>query len=281
MMRNWGNVYSLIPLTVVIVLMLGFGYLVFQNQRLQSQNQQELDVLRELLAIPATRTKQAEQPTQESPDASQPVVSAPTPHAEAIGKIESDAGMPLSRIAKLIIRDEGKRNRPYPDTGGVPTIGVGRNLRGNGLSVTELHAIVNAIDYRFLMTHTHIQNGRVRIPTLDLANQIFTKPLTADDIQLLLTDDLNNVRKEAVAVFGQAIWDNIPEPRKEAILDVVFNLGLPHFKAFVNFIGAVKAGDWQKASTELLLSDAARKNVLRYHRNATVIQTGDAKYFGL
>ena len=219
--------------------------------------------------------------------ASEPDVKSDTllpsinPHAESIEKIEADAGMKLSRIARLIIRDEGKRNRPYLDPSGAPTIGVGRNLRGNGISVAELQAIVEDIDYDVLLKETHVQGGRVRISNIDLANRIFTKPLTEHDIALLLTDDLNNVRKEAVSVFGEAVWSSIEEVRKEAILDVVFNLGLPHFREFVNFIEAVKASDYEKSAAELLLSDAARKNIVRYHRNATVLRTGDAKYFNL
>ena len=202
-------------------------------------------------------------------------------HAQAISTIEADAGMRLSRIAELIIRDEGKRKHPYPDKNGTPTIGVGRNLRDNGISVIELQAIIDDIDYDVVLKETHVKNGRIRIGSLDLANRIFPNPLTEHDIGLLLTDDLNNVRREAVSVFGQSVWDSIDGVRKEAILDTIFNLGLPHFKTFVNFIAAVKRGDWDTAATELLLSEAARENILRYHRNATVLRTGDKRYFDL
>ena len=70
--------------------------------------------------------------------------------------------------------------------------------------------------------------------------------------------------------------------RRSIIVDVLFNLGLPHFKQFVEFIKAVKAGNWDVAASELLLIQrGTRKNIVRYHRNAVVIQTGDAQYFGL
>ena len=216
-------------------------------------------------------------PTEAEAQADMPVVSA-NPHTQAIGQIEAGAGMKLSRIARLIIRDESKRFRPY---GNPPHIGVGRNLRDNGISVAELQAIVNDIDYDVVLKETHIQNGRVYINSLDLANRIFNQPLTEHDIGLLLTDDLNTTRKDAVTVFGQSVWNGIDGVRKEAILDVVFNLGLTHFKTFVNFIGAVKQGNWDTAAAELLLSEAARENVIRYYRNATVLRTGDAKYFNL
>ena len=217
-------------------------------------------------------------PVETPTETPKPPAETRNPHTEVIGQIESGAGMKLSRIARLIIRDESKRFRPYGDP---PHIGVGRNLRDNGISVAELQAIIKEIDYDVVLKETHVENGRVHIHSLDLANRIFPKSLTEHDIGLLLTDDLNTTRKDAVTVFGQSVWNAIDGVRKEAILDVVFNLGLPHFKTFVNFIGAVKANDWDKAAAELLLSEAARENILRYHRNATVLQTGDAKYFGL
>lgn len=41
-------------------------------------------------------------------------------------------------LAQELTRDEGKRNRVYTDSVGIPTIGVGRNLRDVGLSDDEV-----------------------------------------------------------------------------------------------------------------------------------------------
>ena len=260
-----------IIITVLVLIVLAMGWLFVLNT-------QELQEIKALQATAQTL------PDPSTPSA-RPSITAPlstlNPHAQAIGKMEAEAGMRLSRIAELIIRDEGKRKRPYADTGGAPSIGVGRNLRDNGVSVSELQAIVNDIDYDVVLKETHVQNGRVRIGSLDLANRIFPNPLTEHDIGLLLTDDLNNVRREAVSVFGQSVWNSIDDVRKEAILDVVFNLGLPHFKQFVKFIGAVKSADWDTAAAELLKSEAADENPERYFRNYRVMRTGNAKYFEL
>ena len=244
---------------------------------------QEERILKRLESAPNPVIAEAVSPVETPAETPEPPTEPRNPHTQAIAKIEEKAGMRLSRVVNITIRDilarnEGDKSRPY---GKIPTIGVGRNLRDNGISVAELQAIVNDIDYDVVLKETHIQNGRVHIKSLDLANRIFPEPLTEHDIGLLLTDDLNTTRKDAVTVFGQSVWNGIDGVRKEAILDVVFNLGLPHFKAFVNFIGAVKQGDWETAAAELLLSEAARKNIIRYHRNATVLRTGDAKYFDL
>ena len=248
---------------IIILLGIGIGLLWQENQ--------------ELKAIASTETPQT--PIESSVSTVSPSLTINT-HTDEIKRIESESGVFLSRVAGLIIRDEGDKPRPYLDSGNTVTIGVGRNLQTNGISVSELHAIVKDIDYKHILNHTHIQNGRVYINSLDVANKIFPNPLTKDDIQLLLTDDLNNVSKEAKQVFGDT-WSTLDSVRKEVIVDLLYNLGLSHFKEFVNFIGAVKASDWNKAASELLLSNAARKNIVRYHRNAVVLQTGDETYFEL
>ena len=164
--------------------------------------------------------------------------STPTPperepdtstHSAAIKQIEDDAGMLLSRVAIIIIKEEGKRDRPYLDTHRNVTIGVGRNLTGNGVSVDELHAIVPNVDYRYMLSHASVTNGRVRVRSLEAAERIFPKALTHYDIQLLLTDDLNTVRRQAEEVFGDG-WGKIDVVRKEVIVSLIYNLGAAAFQ---------------------------------------------------
>lgn len=196
------------------------------------------------------------------------------PHDHIISSIEKDHDMPFDRLSKLIIRDEGYRTAPYVDTVGSVTIGVGRSLTTNGVSTDELYAIRPDIDHKLLVRSATILGDRIKIKTLESARHIFDNPLTHHDVQLLLVHDLKNVQREALSVFGDK-WDNISIARKEAILDILFNTGLPHFKKFEKFIEAVKLGDWHKASNELLNSQAARTNPKRYLRIARVIESGE------
>ena len=218
------------------------------------------------------------------PDFPPPPIAAPSPavktHEDKIKKIEDDAGMFLSRVARIIIKDEGVRARPYLDGDSQVTIGIGRNLTGNGVSIDELHAIVDPVDYRHILSHASVKGGRVYIHSLEAAARVFPQPLTKYDITMLLTDDLNNVRKEAEQVFGTS-WEGIDLVRREVIVDLLYNLGLTRFRQFKKFIAAVKASKWHESATELLLSEAARQNITRYHRDATVLQTGDERYFGI
>lgn len=45
--------------------------------------------------------------------------------------------MDLSKLQAHLIKEEGLKLKVYPDSLGIPTIGVGRNLRDKGLSASE------------------------------------------------------------------------------------------------------------------------------------------------
>jgi len=46
-------------------------------------------------------------------------------------------------LKEQLIRDEGIKLRVYQDSRGVPTIGVGRNLRDKGISLTEAEMLLD------------------------------------------------------------------------------------------------------------------------------------------
>ena len=213
-----------------------------------------------------------------------PPVSQPAPvkstfvhHVDLVARNEATAGMKLSRLAQLIVKEEGVRSSVYLDTVGNPTVGVGRNLKGNGISLAELIAINPNPDLHTVIREAEVRNGRIYLPNIVVAQKVLPNPLTDADIHLLLTDDLKNTVSEAKSIFKN--WDTIDEPRREAILDLLFNLGVTHFKTFVKFIAAVQSDKWDEASRELLLSVAARQNPTRYLHLYHVVQTGDEKYF--
>ena len=208
-------------------------------------------------------------------------VASTDKHKEAIAAMEAEMGIPFSLLAALEMRNEGKRLRPYPDAHGNPTIGVGRNLKGNGISIAEMNVLSNEIDRDLLLQEARIRNGRIYIDTLELANRVFVKPLTKKDVEFLLVSDLRNTTHDAIEVFGEQVWQNISSARRLAIIDVLFNLGMPRFRKFVNFIASVRAKDWRKASIDLLLSEAARENIVRFHRASVVIRTDDKRLFDL
>lgn len=50
----------------------------------------------------------------------------------------------LERLKQDLVRDEGKRLKPYKDTVGKLTIGVGRNLDDVGISESEAMALLDS-----------------------------------------------------------------------------------------------------------------------------------------
>ena len=48
----------------------------------------------------------------------------------------------LTMLTEDLIRDEGLRLKPYKDTAGKTTIGVGRNLDGKGITKEEAHYLL-------------------------------------------------------------------------------------------------------------------------------------------
>ncbi|MEG9862152.1 MAG: hypothetical protein V6Z81_06580 [Parvularculales bacterium] len=63
-------------------------------------------------------------------------------------------------------------------------------------------------------------------------------PLDDDAIALLLFANLKSAAQEAEQVF-QETWRALDDPRKEGIIDMLFNLGLPNFLEFKDFINEV------------------------------------------
>ena len=268
---NWHlppSVKNIVSTTLQVVIVIGIlavlVYLVTWDDRLEGR-------IRSLETQPKPETSAT------TPTLPEPVIN---PHAQHIATLEAQADMPLTRLARLIIRDEGKRNSPYLDSKGIVTIGIGRSLQSNGITPTELRAIVREPDYETILRMGRVSKGRIYVESLSLANKIFPYPLTEHDIMLLLADDLKVATHDAVSVFGDT-WQKIDKVRQEAIVDILYNLGLPHFKQFKHFIQSVKDGNWNKAAADLLMSEAARKHITRYHRSASVIQTGDQRYFEL
>ena len=258
-MKNWIS-HNILLVVVCLSVVFGIIFIV--------QNQFEIQELHTIIEQTAPVEK-----------TSTPVELNIQKHSVLLDRCEKEAGTQLSRIAKLIIREEGVRSVVYVDKVGKPTIGVGRSLATNGLSLAELVAITPNPDLEIIITRTEVRNGRIYLPNIQVAHEVLPEPLTEDDIHLLLVDDLKNVAKEAKQVFKN--WDTIDEPRREALLDLLFNLGLTHFKTFKKFIASVQAENWNDAARELLLSVAARQNPTRYIRNMKVIETGNAKYFDL
>jgi GH24 family phage-related lysozyme (muramidase) len=89
------------------------------------------------------------------------------------------------------------------------------------------------------------------------------------DARLLL--ELGHCEADLASLFGKATPDGV---RLSALIDCRFNVGESGFIKFHRMIIAVRSGDWQMASHEMLNSEAAVELPSRYHENAGILSSG-------
>ena len=128
-----------------------------------------------------------------------------------------------------LLRDEGLRLRPYYDSVGKLSLGVGRNLDDLGI--------------------------------------------TKDEALYLLAGDI--ARAEADLDRALPWWRELSEPRRRALANMAFNLGITRLLRFKKMLAALRAGDWHSAAAEALDSRWAVQVGDRAERIAALIERGD------
>lgn len=136
-------------------------------------------------------------------------------------------GEDRDQLINLLVAHEGLRLKPYADTDGNITIGVGRNLTANGVTARE---------------------------AMDL---------------------LNHDVDAAVADCSSFPWFcQLTAARQMALVDMRFNLGPARFRTFTQMLASTAAGDYEKASTQMLKSKWARQVGARATTLARMMATG-------
>jgi len=121
-------------------------------------------------------------------------------------------------IVNQLIKHEGLRLKPYQDTVGKWTIGVGRNFDDVKFSKEELLEL--------------IQTG-----------------VTYEWCMMLLDNDIT----QTITECQRFDWfDDLSDVRKKVIIDMVFNMGLTLFRGFKKTIDYISRADYDSAATEML-----------------------------
>lgn len=132
--------------------------------------------------------------------------------------------MNLQRLYKTLAKHEGAEKKPYKCTSGYWTVGIGRNLSAVRLSTQELVTLFD----------TH-----------DIEDAFF---------KLLLKNDVKKAIVGAISIFGRD-FNHYSDRRQEAIINLVFNMGVNTLKGFRRMIHNIKVGEWEAAAEELLYTD--------------------------
>ena len=152
-------------------------------------------------------------------------------------------------IIKDLKMEEGFRGKPYLDTLGHITIGVGHSVTGRKFTDEE---------YKVLFPDEKPDS------TATMRDYWMRKPMTSKQAEFLLDQDLAICEKEAQGIFKDQ-YTNFPVRIKVSILDLLFNLGGTKYRKFKKHIQAIKDGDWDKAADEIQNSLAAAQVPHRYN----------------
>ncbi len=96
--------------------------------------------------------------------------------------------------------------------------------------------------------------------------------LSDDEVDYLLENDITRVIKELSSEYP---WFNdLDDVRKDAMIDISFNLGATRFRGFKNALSAMESADYTLAAKEFLDSKWSRDVKGRSHELASMIETG-------
>lgn len=69
-----------------------------------------------------------------------------------------------------------------------------------------------------------------------------------DEVELMLQNDIAQAAKDVKSIFLG--FDGFSENRQNALIDMMFNLGITRFLGFKKMIIAIKNGNWQEAARQ-------------------------------
>jgi lysozyme len=98
--------------------------------------------------------------------------------------------------------------------------------------------------------------------------------LSPDEVEYLLINDVQRCIEELDGAFDW--FKDLDEVRREAMINLCFNLGLTKLRKFVNALEAMKQRNYNKAAAEFLNSKWANQVGERSREVAQMIRTGEA-----
>jgi lysozyme len=130
-------------------------------------------------------------------------------------------------LKEMLKRHEGVKFKPYKDTKGFATIGVGHNIDAKGLP-DDIEAYLESY-------------GKI----------------TQEMVDILLDADIEDAIADCERLYPD--FSNFSEVRQDALIDFVFNVGYGVAKKFSTTNRHINAGRWEKAADGLLTSLYAKQ----------------------
>lgn len=141
-----------------------------------------------------------------------------------------------------LIREEGLRLFPYPDTKGIWTIGVGHNIEADPDMFPDLEMLK-------------------------------VQGITKEEAYILLDKDIQN---HTLSLLRTLSWvGDLDWNRKSVLIDMCFNLGIEGLLKFKNTLAAIEQGNYSLAADDMLNSLWAKQVGSRAENLATIMRLGD------
>jgi len=128
----------------------------------------------------------------------------------------------------MIKKNEGFKNKPYQDSLGLWTVGVG-HLIGDGKTLPPA----------------------------------WNRTFTNEEVDTLFAVDFQHHKELAAKSPG---WEKANDKAKMGIIDLTFNMGGAWYKKFKNASAAMAAGDFQKAAEELKFKDETKTTLSAWYQ---------------
>ena len=121
---------------------------------------------------------------------------------------------------------------------------------------------------------THCYKDHLGLETIGVGRCIAegSLGLSDDEIDYLLDNDIVRCIKELTRSLPW--FSSLDEVRKEALIDLCFNLGLTRLLGFKKALAAIEVSDWDTAKVELLDSRWATQVGNRAQEISEMIRTG-------
>jgi lysozyme len=109
--------------------------------------------------------------------------------------------------------------------------------------------------------------------TIGVGHNIEDNGLTEKVVMLILTDDIADAVQQLNRYFHW--FQTMDHVRQDALIDMVFNLGIGTFLSFKKTISALSAGDYDLAAAEMLQSQWAQQVGNRAVELSEMVRTGE------
>ena len=94
--------------------------------------------------------------------------------------------------------------------------------------------------------------------TIGIGRNLDDCGITESEAYIMLINDIMNCEKQLQARIPDT-YNGLDEVRKSVLLNMCFNLGISGLLGFKNTLAFVKAGDWERAANNMLVSRWAKQ----------------------